>query len=480
MSVFPVAPMAISAPLEQQRERGISTDEMRKMSKSGAHPGIRQRAWGMESRLDPTVTFEEYTFWAGIEREMEDVEYREYARNTVHHGFLGGIKAYFTSNLYEETKKHTNNNGGLVDNGNSESHIGNTEKKQLTRDDPSAAQRYDSAMSPIAPSATHEFDAEWRTASRALRTAGWGSMFYLITTDILGWGATPNVFAQTGISIGTGIFVLMGIAAGASGLMIWQTFMKLDSSRYPIVGFGDPFHRLFGRYVRQFINVIQALQQFLTVCILIFGQSSVLSQMAEAKICWIAVLIIITVIGIAMAWLRSLKHLGWLCNASVWLNVITFIIVMVAAAKFGPDATVTIQSTLLPKAWLKNHPPVKTFFSTPPSEYQQNTPVLANARLQGVNNMVYSYSGAILFNAFLSEMRHPMDFWKATILAQTFITVVYIFFGIFVYSFFGQYSSSTITQNVKPLGLQYVANALSLITGFLAICESHQWHHAEA
>lgn len=37
-----------------------------------------------------------------------------------------------------------------------------------------------------------------------------------------------------------------------------------------------------------------------------------------------------------------------------------------------------------------------------------------------------------MFVAFLSEMRRPMDFWKGLLVAQTFITVVYIFFGAFV------------------------------------------------
>ena len=34
-------------------------------------------------------------------------------------------------------------------------------------------------------------DAEWRTAARAMRTASWGQMFFLITTDILGWSGAP-------------------------------------------------------------------------------------------------------------------------------------------------------------------------------------------------------------------------------------------------------------------------------------------------
>lgn len=29
-------------------------------------------------------------------------------------------------------------------------------------------------------------------------------------------------------------------------------------------------------------------------------------------------------------------------------------------------------------------------------------------------------------------MRHPMDFWKAMLCAQLFISIVYIFFGVFV------------------------------------------------
>jgi hypothetical protein len=34
-------------------------------------------------------------------------------------------------------------------------------------------------------------DADWKNASRAVRTAGWTSVFYLITTDILGPFSVP-------------------------------------------------------------------------------------------------------------------------------------------------------------------------------------------------------------------------------------------------------------------------------------------------
>jgi hypothetical protein len=86
-------------------------------------------------------------------------------------------------------------------------------------------------------------------------------------------------------------------------------------------------------------------------------------------------------------------------------------------------------------------------------------------------------------------MRHPMDFWKAMLCAQLFISVVYIFFGAFVshscfrhvhkialmifqtYNYYGQYAYSSITQVVQPLSLQVLSNVLGLITGWLAVCE---------
>lgn len=52
--------MKINAPLDIQRERGAHEEEIRAMSVGGAHPGTRERAWGMAHRLDKGVTLEEY------------------------------------------------------------------------------------------------------------------------------------------------------------------------------------------------------------------------------------------------------------------------------------------------------------------------------------------------------------------------------------------------------------------------------------
>lgn len=147
--------------------------------------------------------------------------------------------------------------------------------------------------------------------------------------QILGWGATPYTFSSVGYGLGVGIFVLMGLAAMASGIFIWRTFLGLDSSRYPMMSFGDPFLRLYGKKTRHFINVLQAFQMFCTVAVIILSNGQILSQLVSFKLCFIVCLIIPLIVGIASGFMRALKHLGWFCNLAVWLNTISFIIMSV-------------------------------------------------------------------------------------------------------------------------------------------------------
>ena len=319
MSMFP-GPMAVTAPTEQIRETGADADELRKMSLAGTHPGVRQRLWGLEARLDPTVTFEEFTYWAKIEREMEEEEYRRYKELTQDQGFIGTIKGYFNLNPYEDAKVRAGDVPALQS---------SEQVTEWKRDEKAPAVQGDEAgITPIAPSTTHDFDAEWRQAARALKTAGWGGIFYLITTDILGWSQTPYVFANTGYGLGVGIFLLMGIAAALSGWMIWKTFLGLDSSRYPVLSFGDPFFRLYGPWARYFINVTQSIQMFLSVAVVLLGQTGIIAQLGgSVNLCYIVCGIISLVVSMASGYMRSLKHLGWFCNMSVWINIVSFIIV---------------------------------------------------------------------------------------------------------------------------------------------------------
>ena len=99
---------------------------------------------------------------------------------------------------------------------------------------------------------------------------------------------------------------------------------------------------------------------------------------------------------------------------------------MIASAHYGIDYEVITSSTLI-----QTIEPVKTFAGPPPAAYQQQAVGFAG-QFNGINSMVYSWGGALLFVAFLAEMRHPWDFWKGMLCAQVFIATVYVFFGAFV------------------------------------------------
>lgn len=135
-------------------------------------PGVYHREnWGLAARVDPSVSFEEYQYWAKIERELEFQENLKYVEKNGPWTFKKMISARFSKGIHHEAKQeaiaqaaHDEKHGAVV------------------------ASPIDSDSEAAGHGATEE---EWRVAARALRTSGWGTVFYLITTDILGWSGTP-------------------------------------------------------------------------------------------------------------------------------------------------------------------------------------------------------------------------------------------------------------------------------------------------
>ena len=122
---------------------------------------------------DPNISFEEYMYYASITRAEEKIANEDHVARqgpkTVKSVLMGRFsKGDHSAKLPPSppaTDSHPN-----------EKELGLSEK-----DGEATPPVSNSAVSP----------AEWKQASRALRTCGWGSIFYLITTDILGPFSTP-------------------------------------------------------------------------------------------------------------------------------------------------------------------------------------------------------------------------------------------------------------------------------------------------
>ncbi|KAL8283212.1 hypothetical protein RQP46_005990 [Phenoliferia psychrophenolica] len=139
-----------------------------------------------------------------------------------------------------------------------------------------------------------ESQIEYLNARRALRLAGWGTVFYLITCDILGPFNAPYAIASIGIVPGVLLYILFGAVAAITGGMLSRLFLRLDSVRHPVKTYGDLAERVFGMWARHLCTFLQSIQLVLNVGIII----------------------------------RGLQNFGMLANSSVWLNMLIIFLSM--------------------------------------------------------------------------------------------------------------------------------------------------------
>lgn len=116
---------------------------------------------------DTSITFEEYHYYALQSRAEEDLNHRTGANATETRGFLSTLIP-----------------------GRGPTSEASDEKRR-----PSAVPDINLSVKENRAIVT---DEEWTNASRALRTATAGAIFFLITTDILGPFGLPYAFATTG------------------------------------------------------------------------------------------------------------------------------------------------------------------------------------------------------------------------------------------------------------------------------------------
>lgn len=215
-----------------------------------------------------------------------------------------------------------------------------------------------------------------------------------------------------------------------SGLQLWKQFVGLDSPRYPMRNYGDLGFRIFGNWARLTINVLQSCQFFLNVTLLIVSSGQGLQQMAAGKngtgvLCFVAAEVIFMVLGMLLGQIRTLRQLGWLANLAVWLNLFVILMTMGVVPNFGPNyaASAATYNTV-------PNQPIRTSAYWPADSGLKD-------RINGLMNGVFAYGGATLFNELMAEMRRPMDFWKALLIADIFIFCIYITIGMVVYSYQG-------------------------------------------
>ncbi|KAJ5499086.1 Amino acid transporter transmembrane [Penicillium expansum] len=388
--------------------------------------------------VDTSITFENYVHWAKRSREVEK------HMRTDNVGFEYWIRKWFNKNSDASVTTQ-----------------GEAPEQHSPVTDPNA----NSTSKTNGHSTTDDWgitETEWEQAQRATRTATWGSIFYLITTDILGPTNVPWAISQMGFGPGAILYTVFGIMACYSGMQLWQIFVGLDSTRFPMRNYGDVAFRIYGNWARIFVNVLQSFQFFLNVTLLIVSNGQGLAQMATGAngkgfLCFIAAEVIFMVIGFFLGQIRTLQRLSYLANIAVWLNVIVIIMTMAVVYEYPPNYEASLTSYNTPKG------PVKT------TGYWPESSTLTD-KVNAMMNAVFAYGGATIFNELMAEMRRPYDFWKGFIIAEIFIYVCYLVSGMVVYSAQGQFTFNPAYQGIpnSAYNFQTLGNAISFITGIIA------------
>ncbi|KAI8946118.1 transmembrane amino acid transporter protein-domain-containing protein [Xylaria longipes] len=311
-------------------------------------------------------------------------------------------------------------------------------------------------------------DEEWVDASRAFRTASWGAVFYLITTDILGPFAVPFAIGTLGYGPGIGIFTAFGIISVYSGYLLWKVFMGVDSHEFPARNYGDLAFRAWGTIARHVVNVLQAVALLLLLgqVTILFGQN--ISEMSKYRICYVVCPLIFVVVGFFLTQIRTLRSFGWLANFGFWFNILAIFISMGATAHNPPNFSIatlgSVGSAIDPTSIMPdangNYPPIVTHAGLP------TTNLIGS--INGLLSGVLAFAGLQLFIEFMAEMRRPHDFLKGMFIAQAVIYTAYVVYGSFMYYYQGQYTFNPAYLGVSDYGWQTAGNTLTLLSGLIA------------
>lgn len=120
------------------------------------------------------------------------------------------------------------------------------------------SQRSDKETENALPSLVTE--AERQSTYRLLRVASWQVVFYLITTDMMGWFSASKTFSMLGYAPGSLVYTGLFILAFIGGQMLWQIYMNVDSEEFPIRSYADIGERTFGPAAKYLFNILQSFQ----------------------------------------------------------------------------------------------------------------------------------------------------------------------------------------------------------------------------
>jgi hypothetical protein len=88
--------------------------------------------------------------------------------------------------------------------------------------------------------------------------------------------------------------------------------------------------------------------------------------------------------------------------------------------------------------------------------------------VNGAMQAIFAYGGSMIFPEFMAEMKRPKDFLTAMWCAQAFIYFWYMFYGLFIYGYQGQYVINPSYLGISKYSLQTAGNVFAMVSAVIA------------
>jgi len=283
-----------------------------------------------------------------------------------------------------------------------------------------------------------EYDPDGKSYDR--HRTNWIMTTILVVAETASSGplSNPSAVAVVGFVPGTILFIALGVIATYTAVLLHEFWKEHQYIR----NYDDAGEIVFGRVGKEVLLWCQ-------IALLIFFNASVIEPAADAlyvlgnqKTCYVIFSVVVTVFGILISIPRTLRGVSYLSIAAIISWLVALIPTMVGVAT---------QSAPMPG--IKPGADIHLAVASSASFYDI---------VGAVNDIVYAYSGHMVFFNLILEMRHPMEFRKAVIIAFAITTVMYTLYGVFIYAYTGIYSQSPYFFNLVNPKLQKAAFFLQI------------------
>ncbi len=161
-------------------------------SRTESHDRIAHIPYIDESK----TSLEEFMYWAKLQRAAENDDKLSGGRGKTVFSDLSAVGERVTGKKGDGAAASSDATDSIDSNDNEKGGV------------PSQASYVSQQLAGIPPQLAGKLDER-----RALRIAGASSVFFLITTDILGPNAAPYAMSQTGFATGNILYLVMGVSA---------------------------------------------------------------------------------------------------------------------------------------------------------------------------------------------------------------------------------------------------------------------------